>query len=192
MPSYTFAATGECADMLRSTKTIFGALTIMFGLMSQAVAATERFTTDEPSPLKLAKRHDGEPQVVRFTGHVVVSGRFVVAWDVLSNTPRYLRVMLLPNEESARRLPHPTGSEAVRELLLSNNEQAARLLLGPQAAAKLFAKEVLSAKGEATVVITDYRSVVVCDNDRYLARLVSASDSRDVAFAATPSKRGDC
>jgi hypothetical protein len=184
-------ATGARVGMRRSIPLfLFAALTVAFGFVS--ATASDRFTTDKPSPLKLAKPDKSEPQVTRFTGNVPISGRYVVSWDVLGNTPRYLRVTLQPNAESARLLPHPRGSEAVRELFFSNNDQAARLLLGPQAAARIFAKEVLSAEGEANVVISDYRSVIECDHYHYLAVLVSVSNSPDVAFAALPSKRSDC
>lgn len=73
--------------------------------------------------------------------------------------------------------------------MLTNNEQAATMLLGPEATEKLLAKTVLSAEGDETVTIGDYQSVVECDHRRYMARLVAVTASRDIPVAAGESQR---
>jgi hypothetical protein len=163
-------------------------LALICCFVSPALTASE-FTTDAPSPLKLAKRASDDATIARFAGSARISGRFLAAWEVLNQTPRHLRVVFLPDDVSARLLPHAVGSPAVKELLLSNNEPAARMLLGPDAA-RLLAKEVLALDGEATVTIGDYRSVIDCDHRWYLAQLVSVSNTRGIAVAARDSTRG--
>jgi hypothetical protein len=164
-------------------------LAVICCFVSPALTASDEFTTDTPSPLKLAKRGSDDATIARFTGSARISGRFVAAWEVLIQTPRHLRVVFLPDDVSARLLPHAVGSPAVKELLLSNNEPAARMLLGPDAS-RLLAKEVLALDGEATVTIGDYRSVIDCDHRWYLAQLVSVSNTRGIAVAARDSTRG--
>jgi hypothetical protein len=170
----------------------FVALAVVAALASPAATASDQFTTDKPSPLKIARRSNGEGPVVRFTGKVQLTGRFLVAWDLVNRTPRYLRVRFLPNEESAMLLPHAADGAPVKELLLSNNEAAAKLLLDHDAATKVLAKDVVALEGEAIVTIGDYRSVVDCDQRSYLARLLSAAGSRGVAVATIESKHGGC
>ena len=89
-------------------------------------------------------------------------------------------------------LPHAAGSASVKELLLENNEAAAKLLLDRDTAASVLAKEVLALAGEATVTIADYRSVVACDQRQYLARLVSVAVSRGITVASGENKRAGC
>ena len=156
---------------------------------SPALAASDEFAADKPSPLRLMERGKDDETIVRFAGRVRLTGRFRVAWDVVGQTPRYLRVTFLPNDDSAMLLPHAAGSASVKELLLENNEAAAKLLLDRDTAASVLAKEVLALAGEATVTIADYRSVVACDQRQYLARLVSVTVSRGVAVASAENKR---
>jgi hypothetical protein len=141
-------------------KTISPALLLAICLAASAVAAADEFTTDKPSPLKLTRAAGGKENVVRFTGTVRIAGRFLAAWEGLGRKPRYLRVTFRPDGATAGLLPHAAGGGDVTELMLTNNEQAATLLLGPEAAGKLLAKTVLSAEGDATVTIGDYQTVV--------------------------------
>ena len=173
-------------------KTFAVALSFVLCLAAAALAAGDKFTADNPSPLKLARPAAGDGSAVRFTGTVGISGRFVAAWEGLNRSPRYLRVTFLPNEDSAALLPHVAGAAAVKELILSNNEEAATLLLGSDAAARLLAKEVMSAEGAATVTIGDYRTVVECDQRWYMARLITVTTSRDVVAAAGGGRRAGC
>jgi hypothetical protein len=159
---------------------------------SPALPASSEFAADKPSPLRLIRRGNSDETITRFSGRVRLTGRFLVAWDVVAQTPRSLRVTFLPNDDSAMLLPHAAGSASVKELLLENNEAAAKLLLDRDAAASVLAKEVLALAGEATVTIADYRSVVACDQRQYLARLVSVAASRGVAVASAENKRGGC
>jgi hypothetical protein len=161
-------------------------------LASPALPASDEFAADKPSPLRLMGRGKDDETIVRFAGRVRLTGRFRVAWDVVGQTPRYLRVTFLPNDDSAMLLPHAAGSASVKELLLENNEAAAKLLLDRDTAAGVLAKEVLALAGAATVTIADYRSVVACDQRQYLARLVSVAVSRGVAVASAENKRGGC
>ena len=173
-------------------KTIHVALSLICCLGAWPLAAADQFTSDRPSPLKLARAARGEENVVRFTGTVRIAGRFIAAWEGLDRKPRYLRVTFRPDGATARLLPHATGTGAVQSLMLTNNEQAATLLLGPEAAGKLLAKTVLSAEGDATVTIGDYQTVVECDHRWYMARLVAATASRDIVVAAGEGQRSGC
>jgi hypothetical protein len=106
--------------------------------------------------------------------------------------PSYLRVTFRPDNTATGLLPHATGAGAVRELMLTNNEQAVAMLLGPEAAGRILARTVLSAQGDATVTIGEYQSVVECDHRWYMARLVAVTASRDVVVAAGESQRRGC
>ena len=173
-------------------KTIHGALSLVCGLAAWPLAAADQFTADKPSPLKLARAPDGEDAVVRFSGTVRIGGRFVVAWEGFDRKPRYLRMTFRPDNAATGLLPHATGAGAVRELMLTKNDQAATMLLGPEAAGKILAKKVLSAEGDATVTIGDYHTVVECDRRWYMARLVAVTASRDIVVAAGESQRAGC
>jgi len=152
--------------------------------------AADRFASERPSPLKLAGSGNGEERVTRFTGKVELSGRFILAWDLVNRAPRYLRVTFLPEHASAMLLPHAVGSPAVEELMLSNNEAAVKLLVDPEAAARVLAKEALALEGEATVTIGDYQSVVDCDQRWYLARLLAVASRARIAVAGDARRRG--
>ena len=181
------------AAAMRGVLTVILLLPWLFAwLASPALPAADKFAADKPSPLRFTGRGKDDETIVRFAGSVRLNGRFRVAWDVVGQTPRYLRVTFLPNEDSAMLLPHAAGSASVKELLLENNEAAAKLLLDRDTAASVLAKEVLALAGEATVTIADYRSVVACDQRQYLARLVSVAISRGVAVASAENKRDDC
>ena len=168
------------------------ALLLALGLAASAVAAADEFTTDKSSLLKLARAARGEENVVRFTGTIRIGGRFLAAWEGLDRKPRYLRVTFRPDGATAGLLSNAAGTGAVQSLMLTNNEQAATLLLGPEAAGKLHAKTVLSAEGDATVTIGDYQTVVECDHRWYMARLVAVTASRDIVVAAGESQRSGC
>ena len=169
-----------------------GVFALAVCLASPASTASEQFISEKPSPLKLMRHVNGEDATTQFTGKVRLSGRFLIAWEVFNKAPRYLRVLFLPDNDSARVLPHPAGSATVEQLLLINDEPATELLLGPQAAAKVLAKEVLSAEGKSTVVIGDYRSVIDCDHRWYLARLLSVSSLGEVAVGAGETLHISC
>ncbi|THD64853.1 MAG: hypothetical protein E7813_16380 [Bradyrhizobium sp.] len=171
-------------------KKIRPAFLLALCLAASAVAAADQFTADKPSPLKLAPPARGEETVVRFSGTVRIAGRFLAGWEGFDRKPRHLRVTFWPDATTARLLPHAAG--AVKELVLTNNEQAVTMLLDPEAARKLLAKTLLSAEGDATVTIGDYQAVVECDHRWYTARLVSVTASRDIAVAAGESQRSGC
>ena len=165
-------------------------IALVFCLAPPAATAADRFASERPSPLKPAAVGNGEETAVRFSGKVKLSGRFIVAWDLVNRAPRYLRVTFLPDHASAMLLPHAVGSPAVEELMLSNNEAAAKLLLDPDAAARVLAKEVLALEGEAIVTIGDYQSVVDCDQRWYLAHLLAVTSRARIAVATDARRRG--
>jgi hypothetical protein len=152
--------------------------------------AADRFASERPSPLKPAGDGKSEETVVRFNGKIELSGRFIVAWDLVNRAPSYLRVTFLPDHASARLLPHAVRSPPVQELMLSNNEAAAKLLLDASAAARVLAKEELALEGEATITVGDYQSVVDCDQRWYLARLLAVASRARVAVAGDATRRG--
>jgi hypothetical protein len=161
-------------------------------LAASAVEAADQFTSDSPSPLKLAHHVRPEDSVVHFIGTVRIAGRFLAAWEGFDRKPRHLRVIFRPDTTSSGRLPHATGAGAVEELVLTNSEQAIVMLLGAESAAGLLAKPLLSAEGNATVTIGEYQTVVECDHRWYLARLVAVAASQDIAVAASESQRSGC
>jgi hypothetical protein len=161
-------------------------------LAASAVEAADHFTSDSPSPLKLARRLQSEVSVVHFTGTVRIAGRFLAVWEGFDRKPRHLRVTFRPDAASRGLLPHATGAGAVEELVLTNSGQAAAMLLGAESATKLLAKTLLSAEGNATVTIGEYQSVVECDHRWYLARLVAVTANPDIATAAGESQHSGC
>ena len=168
-------------------------ISLLFVLcVTASVAAADEFTTDKASPLKLARSARGEDTVVRFTGTVRISGRFLAAWEGFDQKPRYLRVTFRPDGVAAGLLPRAAGAGAIQELMLTNNEQAATMLLGAEAAGKLLAKELASAEGDAMVTIGDYHAVVDCDHRWYMARLVAVAASRDIVVATGEGRRPAC
>ncbi len=98
----------------------------------------------------------------------------------------------MPDERSAARLPHAAGTAAVSELMFSNAEEAASMLLAPDTAQKFLGKELLRTGGEATVTIRDYQAVIECDHRWYLARLVSARSAHEVVAAAGDDRQPGC
>jgi hypothetical protein len=144
-------------------------------LATPCLSAPERFTTDKPSPLKLAKPGKEPDAVVQFRGQVRIAGRFQIEWSVINRKPGRLRALFFPDKESTRLLPYAAGGKPVEELLLSNSEEAVSILLEPATAQRILARDLLDAEGEAAVTIGDYRVVVECDHHWYFARLVSAS-----------------
>jgi hypothetical protein len=139
------------------------------------LSAPERFTTDKPSPLKLAKPAKEPGSAVRFLGQVQISGRFQVEWKFITRDRGHLSARFFPDKESIGLLPYAAGSRPVEELLLANSEDAVAILFEPATAQRILAKNLLAAEGQATVTIGDYRVVVECDHRWYMARLVSAS-----------------
>src|SRR5581483_10009090 len=146
------------------------------------------------APVRSGSRVTSAPKI-RSSISPVLSGSpvgFSPAWEGFDRKPRYLRVKFRPETASRGRLPHATGAGAVEELLLTNGRQAADMLLGAETAARLLAKTLLSAEGNATVTIGEYQTVVECDHRWYLARLVAVEASRDIAVAAGESQHSAC
>src|SRR5262249_17935192 len=122
------------------------------------VSVAQTFVTDKPSPLKLAKTT--QDRVAHFIGTVQLSGEFAIRWNLINDKRRYLRVLFLPDANSTTLLPHPVGEESVKELAFPQAEKTVSMLVDPEIAQRILAKELLSATGEATVTIGDHRTVV--------------------------------
>jgi len=165
------------------------AAVLMIGLGSAApgLSASAEFTTDKASPLKLANPRHG--RVTHFAGTVELSGRFLVAWQRGSRDLHALRATFFPDRVSTALLPHGAEDEPVKEILFPDAAHAAALLLDKDTARRLFAKELVSAAGEALVTIRDYHAVVDCDHRWYMADLASVAKAAllaDAGVAAPP------
>jgi hypothetical protein len=161
-------------------------------LAAPCLAAAERFTTDKPSPLKLAKSGKEPGAAVEFRGQAQLSGRFQVEWTFITKERGRLRAVFLPDKKSTGLLPHAAGSRPVEELLLANAEQAVSILFEPATAQRILGKEMLAAEGEATITIRDYRVVVDCDHRWYMARLVSAAKIENRVAGVRPKGSVGC
>jgi hypothetical protein len=154
--------------------------------------AAERFITEKPSPLTVVDRGKRDATITRFAGTVELSGSFLVAWETVNQKRHFLRIIFIPDSPSTAMLPHAAGTSPVKEVMLSNSEQAASMLLTPQTAQKVLAGELLRAEGKATVTITGYQAVIECDHRWHIAQLVSATNSRDAVAASTDNRRLGC
>jgi hypothetical protein len=150
-------------------------LAACFSLAAPCLAAPESFTTDKPSPLKLAKPGKAPDAAVEFRGQAQISGRFQVEWKFIAKERGHLRAVFFPDKDSTGVLPYALGSRPVEELLIVNAEQAVTILFEPATAQRILAKELVAAEGEARIRIGAYRMVVDCDHRWYMARLVSAA-----------------
>jgi hypothetical protein len=155
-----------------------------------SLSAAERFTTDRPSPLKLAKPGKEPDAPVQFRGQVQISGRFQVEWKFRDRG--HLAAVFFPDKESIGLLPYAAGSRPVEELLLVNSEDAVAILLEPATAQRILAKNLLAAEGRASVTIGDYKVAVVCDHRWYMARLVSAAKIETVVADVRRTTSAGC
>jgi hypothetical protein len=167
-------------------------LVACLGLATPCFSAPDSYTTDKPSPLKLAKPGKEPDGPVRFRGQAQISGRFAIGWELINKNPRYLRVVFRPDGESAALLPYAAGSGRVKEVLFSNSEQAVSILLDPATAQRILAKELLDAGGEAIVTIGNYRTVIECDHRWYMADLFSASRKENIVAGAGEGTSAGC
>jgi len=166
------------------------ALLVLLALATPSFAASNDFSTEQPSPLKLANPRHG--RVAHFVGSVRVSGKFFVGWEFVGRKPAHLRAAFFPDPDSAKLLPHAAESGPVRELLFPEAARAAAILLDRETAQKLLAKELSSAGGEAIVTIGNYRTAVDCDHRWYLAELLSASRVSQIVAGTREDRRFGC
>jgi hypothetical protein len=137
------------------------------------LSAPERFTTDRPSPLKLAKPAKEPGAAVEFRGQAQISGLFQVEWTAQGRG--HLRALFFPDKNSTGLLPYAAGTRPVEELLIANADQAVAMLLEPATAQRILSRELLAAEGEARITIRDYRVVIDCDHRWYMARVTAAA-----------------
>jgi hypothetical protein len=156
------------------------------------LSAPERFTADKPTPLKQTKPGKEDGNAVRFSGSVQLSGQFLVIWERVNQKPVYRRITFFPDPGSTALLPHAAGSEPVKELLLTNSEQAGPMLLDLLSVQKPLAGDRLGSEGAAIVTIRDYRTVVECDHRWYLAQLVSVKKNREIVVSARDDAHSGC
>ena len=166
------------------------ALVICVSWVSPCVSASASFSTDKPSPLKLANPRHG--RVVHFTGKVQLSGQFLVWWELVNDKPSHLQLLFFPDKVSTGLLPHAAKSGPVKELLFPKADQAASILLDRETAQRILDKEELSARGEATLTIGSFRTVVECDHRWYLAELLSVSKNPQIVAGIRESGRFGC
>jgi hypothetical protein len=166
---------------------------LSLGLVTPCLSAPERFLTDKPSPLKLAKPGKEYDRIVHFTGSARLSGQFFVGWETINKKPYYLRVVFFPDKDSSALLPHPADAGPVKELILSNSDQAVlELLEDSTIAQRILARDQINATGEATVIIRDYRTDVECDHRWYSAALVSVSKKQQIVAGTGESGNFGC
>lgn len=137
-----------------------------------AIAQEAHFISAEPSPLKRSAFI--APNETRFSGNAQVSGQVEFSWGPPSNGhPGLMRIVFRPDAASRKILPHEAGRGPARELWISNTDTAIAALVTPSQLKTLTAKRQTVA-GNATLIITAYRSAVDCDTRGYEAELVSA------------------
>jgi hypothetical protein len=162
--------------MFRFLVTLFLFVTIATPVHS----ADYEFKADKPTSLKLLHPGDKPSINFKFSGRIQLSGRFVAAWLVGARGQSNLSVAFFPSAESAALLPRMNTDRPVTELRLTDPRRAATMLLDPTEMRKLLAKKVLSAEGEATVVVHHYIISVACDQRWYEAKLLTASRRHNV------------
>jgi hypothetical protein len=158
--------------------------------VTPCASASDDFSSEQPSPLKLANPRHG--RVAHFIGRIRLSGKFFVGWEVVGRKPTHLRVVLFPDADSTKLLPHAAESGPVEALLFPDAARAAAILLDRETLQKILVGEFSSAGGEAIVTIGNYRTVVECDHRWYLADLLSASRSSQIVAGTPENGRFGC
>jgi hypothetical protein len=172
------------------TKNLFVLLVASLGVVTPCFSESNNFSTEKPSPLKLASPRHG--RIAHFVGRVQLSGRFFVGWELITDKRSYLRVIFFPDKDSMTVLPHAVESGPVKELLFPKAEEAASILLDRQIAQRILTKEVMSARGEAIVTVGNYRTVVECDHRWYIVDLISASTTSRIIADTHENGRFGC
>jgi hypothetical protein len=165
-------------------------LLALLAVATPCLSASNDFLTEQPSPLKLANPRHG--RVAHFVGRIRMSGRFFVGWELVGHKFAHLRVVLFPDADSTKLLPHAAESGPVEELLFPDAAQAAAILLDRETSRKILTRELSNAGGEAIVTIGNYRTVVECDHRWYLAELLSASRTSQIVAGTRENGRLGC
>jgi len=101
-------------------------------------------------------------------------------------------VVFKPDARSRRILPHDVERGAVREVWLRNTEKAISALISPAQRKAIIARRQ-GLTGQATIVITSYRTGIDCDQRDYNALLVSVvRPATDVSNAARADDAFTC
>ncbi len=163
-------------------------ISLSFIAASPSHSQADLFVTDRASPLKPITLKLSPS--MKFKGSVQVSGRFLAVQHQYDKQVPYLQLIFYPDSRSAELLPRLEGDKPVKEVQISNPEQAALMLLDPDTLEKLRRKELPSVTLRATAVIHAYEIAVVCDQRWYMADVVSASTLQDVAGSAEKGRIG--
>src|SRR6266851_6495161 len=110
--------------IFRSTKPLLILLAVLLGA-TPCLSASDGFSTEQASPLKLANPRHG--RVAHFVGKVRLSGKFFVGWEFSGRKPTYPRAVFFPDPDSTKLLPHAAESRPVQELLFPDAAQAAAI-----------------------------------------------------------------
>jgi len=167
----------------------FAALLLIACIATPGAIAAERFTADNPTPLKQLKPGKDDGTTVRFAGSVQLTGRFAMLWELRNDRPIYRRITFFPDAGSAALLPRLAGDKPVAEVLLTNPDRAGAMLRDLITAETRLPREQIASEGAAMVTIRDYRTAVECDHRWYLAELVSAAQ-KDIVVSAREAHPG--
>lgn len=137
-------------------------------------ASAQVFVTDKPTPLRPVDAQQQLPSA-KFKGRVQLSGQFLVTRELSDKTTYQLRIALHPDVASAAVLPRLGQRDQVKELRISNPENAAAMLLDSVTSAKLLSGELPNATFNATATFQKYEIAAACDQRFYFAELVAVS-----------------
>jgi len=158
--------------MKRSTWILVAALLVPGPLMAGDPADPVRFSSASPSALKPAGFV--APNETHFAGTAEVTGVIeMTSTPARGKRAGGVRVVLIPDAQSRKRLPHAVGEHEVEEVWIRNGDRAVAELLAP-AERKALAAQAQTIARRATITIGAYRSAVDCDTRSYEAEFVFA------------------
>lgn len=161
-------------------------------LVSIPSLAKDKFILSENSRLKLIEVGEKHGDMATFSGKEIVEGEFIIGWKFIDEQPYQLEARLYPINESKLNLPYEEGGVPIGELYLSTPEKAAQLLLPEDQARKILNRELVTAKGTATIEISGYTTAIDCDRRWYMADIVRVSSSIKAATTSTTEYSYGC
>ncbi len=126
-----------------------------------------------PSVSKMvATEHNILPNI-EFTGQEVISGIFQFSYSKYATTPD-VELYFYPDKTSLEKLPFLTfrNKERAIEIYISNNKEAANILLGKLLSQKLHSGAVKHLSGESTILIDSYVAGYECDSPFFMAKII--------------------